>query len=70
MADGIQVGHALADYRYRWTAFCWSVAGEPAWGWRYEVKAGDLAGLRAKVRGLFSESGPWWSEMAATEEAK
>ena len=61
MAGKLQVGHVLADYRYRWTAYCWFVAGKPAYGFRYELKAPDLDGLRAEVRGWLEKSGPWWT---------
>lgn len=61
MADGIQVGHCLADFRYHWTAYCWSVAGESAYGWRYELTGASLRQMREKVRGWLDENGVWWT---------
>ena len=68
MAGRLQVGHCLADWRYRWTAYCWSVAGEPGYGWRYEVKGANLRQMRDEVVKRMEADGPWWewSETAVT----
>jgi len=61
MADGIQVGHVLADHRYRWTAYLWAEAAKPGTGFRGEVKGADLRQMREAVRSWLDEHGPWWS---------
>lgn len=61
MADGIQVGHVLADFHYRWTAYLWAEAGRPGMGFRGEVKGANLRHMREKVLGWLEENGPWWS---------
>jgi hypothetical protein len=60
MAGKLQVGHALADHRMRWTAYLWAVAGKPGMGFRGEVKAADLRLMRAGVAGRLEANGPWW----------
>ena len=62
MADGVQVGHVLADHRMRWTAYLWAVPGKPGMGFRGEVKAIDLRLMRAGVVKRLDVNGPWWSE--------
>lgn len=60
MADGLQVGHALADYRYRWTAHLWNVASDPHMGFRGEVRGASLRQMRERVLGWLEKDGPWW----------
>jgi hypothetical protein len=69
MAGKLQVGHCLADFRYRWTAYLWAVPGRPGMGFRGEVKGANLRQMRDEVRKRLADEGPWWSERAATEEA-
>ena len=61
MADGIQVGHALANHHMDWTAYLWAVASDPGMGFRGEVKAASLARMREKVRYWLETAGPWWT---------
>ena len=61
MAGKLQVGHALADHRMRWTGYLWAVAGCPGYGFRGEVKAPDLPALRVQVGGWLEKEGPWWT---------
>ena len=61
MAGKLQVGHALADHRMRWTGYLWAVAGRPGYGFRGEVKAPDLPALRVQVGGWLEKEGPWWT---------
>ena len=66
MAGKLQVGHALADHRYRWVAYLWAVPGKPGMGFRGEVKGAHLRQLRDGVVKRLDANGPWWSETAAT----
>jgi hypothetical protein len=61
MAGNLQVGHCLADHRYRWTAYGWAVAGKPGSGFRLEVKGSDLRDIRDRMNGLLEADGPWWA---------
>ena len=70
MAGKLQVGHALADHRMRWTGYLWAVAGKPGYGFRGEVKGANLALLKDEVWVVLNTGGPWWSETAATREAE
>ncbi len=72
MADGIQVGHCLADHHWDWMAYLWCVAGKPGMGFRGQVRGANLRQMREKVQGWLDENGPWWtvpSETAATRES-
>lgn len=68
MADGVQVGHALADYHMRWTAYLWAVRADPHMGYRGEVKGANLRQMRERVAERLAADGPWWewSETAVT----
>jgi hypothetical protein len=70
MAGKLQVGHCLADFRYRWTAYLWAVPGKPGWGFAAEIKGADLRNLRDLVTKELADRGPWWSgsDQAATRE--
>ena len=61
MAGKLQVGHCLADHRYRWTAYLWAEAGRPGMGFRGEVKGSGLVHLRDEVQKRLDANGPWWS---------
>ncbi len=72
MADGIQVGHCLANHRMEWTAYLWSVPGKPGEGFREGGWGANLREMREDVRGYLEAAGPWWtvpSETAATRES-
>lgn len=66
-ADGIQVGHILAGYHQRWTAYLWAVAGRPGEGFAAVVEGGKLAPLREQVRQRAARE-PWW--VTATDAAR
>lgn len=61
MAGKLQVGHVLADYHMRWTAYLWAVQGKPGMGFRGEVKAANLRSMREAVNDWLSANGPWWA---------
>jgi hypothetical protein len=66
MADGIQVGHALASHHMNWTAYLWKVRSDPHMGFAGEVKGASLRQMRERVAERLADGGPWWSESAAT----
>jgi hypothetical protein len=62
MADGLQVGTALASYSGKgWTAHLWRERCDPHMGCVGDVKAASLALLRAGVRARLDVLGPWWT---------
>jgi hypothetical protein len=61
MAGKLQVGHCLASYRMRWTAYLWLVAGKPGEGFAGEVPCSDLRDLRDTVAARLGRRGPWWT---------
>lgn len=67
-ADGVRVGHVLADQRGDWRAHLWRTAERSADGWAGQVQGGRLAETRDLVRAGLAERGPWWKD-AATEAA-
>ena len=66
MADGVQVGHCLADFHMRWTAYLWLDAGRPGRGFAAEVRGASLRMMRERVVKRLTADGPWWSEQAVT----
>jgi len=60
MAGHLQVGHVLADFHMRWTAYLWAVPGRPGMGFRGEVKGADLRQMRDRVAERLNANGPWW----------
>lgn len=61
MAGGLQVGHALANHRYRWTAHLWLVPGKPGEGFAGEVRGADLRNLRDLLAERLAGEGAWWT---------
>jgi len=62
MANGIQVGHALADFHMRWTAYFWVVPGRPGEGIAGEAKGANLAEMRAEAARWVALHRPWWGD--------
>jgi hypothetical protein len=69
VADGVRVGHVLADDKWDWRARLWLVAEKPGEGFAGEVVGGKLAATRVLVRAELAERGPWWKDAARTEVA-
>ena len=69
MAGDLQVGTVLGEY-WNWRAYLWPVADDFTGQLSGEQVTGKrLADVRAKLRAQVAEAGPWWSDLAATEEA-
>ena len=60
MAGGVQVGHALAGHRKRWTAYLWNAPSDPHMGIAGEVKGADLRNLRDLLTERLASRGAWW----------
>jgi hypothetical protein len=69
-ADGVQVGHILANFHMEWTAHLWRVAGRPGEGFAGEVEGGKLAPLRELLRQRVADQGPWWAVEAVKGAAR
>ena len=61
MADGLQVGHMLADFHMKWTAYLWAARSDPHMGFVGEVRGRNLAEAREATRKRLAEGGPWWT---------
>jgi len=64
MADGVQVGHMLADHLMCWTGYLWAAASDPHMGLAGAVKGRNLAGAREATRKRLADKGPWWTSGA------
>ena len=68
-ADGAVVGIAFADFYMRWTVRLFPAPGQRIRDAVEPFRLGSLVLVRAEVRRMLAEEGPWWSETAATGRA-